>query len=541
MFQLKANSVFYLTITFLIVLTIVDPFQLHLVAYLENILSSITICLEILFDLKSVVEAGASSKLVFLAGSSENIADTLSSGIRYLSWSELLISLQILLVKITSTVYIKLFVILAFFGTFLINYRSISTKILVVLLFVNPGLPAFITSVKYMAQELKLDYSKPLAADLNKVHEKYKQKELNYEAFKKNRDLKQLKNNESKGESKLNFFQKVEDTSEDDLHHLANDIEEGIGELVLIIKTASKKLVIATINIFTSVALQFLLLPLLFFYGLKFLLKISFSKSIENQNDTLQRIIIFESMFVLLIGISTIVSCKNNKTTQVVAPSKKIIVPKRISKQEETLKPHLGIDVSHFQNKINWEEIKKANISFAYTKATQGVDYVDPKFHVNWENMKKVQMAKGAYHFYDSDHSGREQAYHFIKVVGAKEAGDIPPVLDIEGGSIKGNVDELKLQQEVKIWLKIVEDHFKVKPIIYTNNEFANKYLKQSDLSTYHLWIAEYGVEKPRIPEAWKGKKWLIWQRTPKGSIEGVVGDVDHDITEINIKRLIKD
>ena len=78
-----------------------------------------------------------------------------------------------------------------------------------------------------------------------------------------------------------------------------------------------------------------------------------------------------------------------------------------------------------------------------------------------------------------------------------------------------------------------------VKPIIYTNNVFANDYLLGSDFSEYHLWIAEYGVEEPKIPLAWKNKKWLIWQRTPRGKIEGVLGNVDHDIATEHFENLI--
>jgi len=46
-----------------------------------------------------------------------------------------------------------------------------------------------------------------------------------------------------------------------------------------------------------------------------------------------------------------------------------------------------GIDVSHHQGTVNWPDVAKGGISFAYTKATEGSSFVDPLFDTNWIGM----------------------------------------------------------------------------------------------------------------------------------------------------------
>ena len=41
---------------------------------------------------------------------------------------------------------------------------------------------------------------------------------------------------------------------------------------------------------------------------------------------------------------------------------------------------------------------------------------------------------------------------------------------------------------------------------------------------------ADYGVEKPTLPQAWKDKAWTFWQHTQTGEVAGVNGHVDLDV-----------
>ncbi|MBL0015595.1 MAG: hypothetical protein IPP17_03940 [Bacteroidetes bacterium] len=90
-----------------------------------------------------------------------------------------------------------------------------------------------------------------------------------------------------------------------------------------------------------------------------------------------------------------------------------------------------GIDVSRYQGKIEWAKVKQAGIRFAFIKATEGTDYVDPYFAVNWDEAKDKGIARGAYHFFRPAQDGKAQAEHFLKQVKWTK-GDLPPVLDLE-------------------------------------------------------------------------------------------------------------
>lgn len=248
------------------------------------------------------------------------------------------------------------------------------------------------------------------------------------------------------------------------------------------------------------------------------------------------------TIFTILLIIIVFTSACNSKEKPVDTEKTTVVKIDSTKKKEPKIveiKPAMGIDVSHFQGEINWEEIKENRITFAYSKATEGNTYIDPKFYENWESMTSAGIAKGAYHFYTTSSSGKTQAAHYVNTIKKLKKGDLPPVLDLEQGGLQSTITVKEFQSEVIEWLTIVEDKLGVKPIIYTNNPFANKYLDTSHFSDYHLWIAEYGVKEAKTPNAWKNKGWAIWQRTESGNIKGEVGNVDHDITKSSLESLL--
>lgn len=211
-----------------------------------------------------------------------------------------------------------------------------------------------------------------------------------------------------------------------------------------------------------------------------------------------------------------------------------------VQKKEETHaepeihEPILGIDVSHFQGRIDWVDIKTDKISFAYAKATQGEYYKDPDFKTNWTQAKKAKLHTGAYHFYVAGDDPIKQAENFISTVQEINKGEMPPVLDLEQGGMKTGIHTATYQKNVMLWLNKVEKELGIQPIIYTNYPFGNSYLNSPEFNKYDLWIAEYEVKQPRVPTTWANKGWLIWQRAEKGKVSGTNGNVDHDLFKKN-------
>jgi lysozyme len=93
-----------------------------------------------------------------------------------------------------------------------------------------------------------------------------------------------------------------------------------------------------------------------------------------------------------------------------------------------------GIDISHHQGAINWQQVKHPDTSqrlnFAFIRATVGMDK-DQRFKENWEAALDHGFYRGAYHYYWSNVNSTKQAHHFMETVSIAK-GDLPPVLDIE-------------------------------------------------------------------------------------------------------------
>lgn len=185
-----------------------------------------------------------------------------------------------------------------------------------------------------------------------------------------------------------------------------------------------------------------------------------------------------------------------------------------------------GMDVSHHNGVIDWPDasamkVKDIKMGFVFIKATEGISLIDDRFMQNWVNAKKYNLPRGAYHFFNASVSGKAQAETFIERVQLQK-GDLPPVLDIEEtDGASGDV----LRQRAKDWLLAVEKHYKVKPIIYANVDFYERFLGD-EFNNYPLWVAHYMVKnKPRIK-----RNWLFWQHNEDGRINGIDAPVDFNV-----------
>lgn len=186
-----------------------------------------------------------------------------------------------------------------------------------------------------------------------------------------------------------------------------------------------------------------------------------------------------------------------------------------------------GIDISHYQGKIDWDQlenamIKKSPIRFIVMKATEGSTRVDPSFNENFNQAREYGYIRGAYHFWSNKSSARSQAYFFLKNV-PLEDGDLPPVLDVEHKPADKSVEDF--QRDILTWLHIVEDRYHVKPIIYTYYKFRMNYLSSPVFDDYPYWIAHYYVDKIEYKGEWK-----FWQHTDAGKLPGIKGYVDFNI-----------
>lgn len=194
----------------------------------------------------------------------------------------------------------------------------------------------------------------------------------------------------------------------------------------------------------------------------------------------------------------------------------------------------IGFDVSEYQSEIDWEQTyhidESFELSFVFIRATAGKSKVDKRFKENWKASKERQLIRGAYHYYRPNENSIEQAENFIKNVRLKK-GDLPPVLDIEKLPKSQSIDSLKVG--LRRWLKKVEQHYKIKPIIYSGESYYTDFLKE-EFSEYPLWIANYNFWRNDLESDWQ-----FWQFTEKAQIQGIEGMVDINIFNGDKNKLL--
>lgn len=183
-------------------------------------------------------------------------------------------------------------------------------------------------------------------------------------------------------------------------------------------------------------------------------------------------------------------------------------------------KNRYGIDVSRYQGVIDWPTVKTdCNVSYVYLKATEGASLVDNTYHYNLKEARKAGIKVGCYHFFSPTIDPATQFKNFSNVVKLKEH-DLIPIIDVENrgrGSLEG------FRQRLSQFLRMVEEHYGIQPIIYTSSNFYNKYLA-GGYTDYKYMIARY---KDEVPQLTDDVQFVMWQFTANGTISGIKGPVD--------------
>lgn len=231
----------------------------------------------------------------------------------------------------------------------------------------------------------------------------------------------------------------------------------------------------------------------------------------------------YRSSFAYYLGFKS----HFNKETNVFSEARNLKV---LEKSEGKV---IGLDVSEYQGKIRWSYVdtieEKYPLHYVFVRATVGKDRIDHQFKRNWLGAKENKMIRGAYHYYRPNENSLEQAELFIKTVKLKK-GDLPPVLDIEKLPKEQSLERLKIG--LRRWLKAVELHYGVRPIIYTGEKYYDDFLKE-EFSDYLFWIANYNFYREEIQD-----DWLFWQFTEKAKVPGIDYKVDVNIYNGDLQQL---
>ena len=255
----------------------------------------------------------------------------------------------------------------------------------------------------------------------------------------------------------------------------------------------------------------------------------------KNKRTSLTQLVVFSVLALLLVMFAVVVYQYRDgilyylgyksRHSNVLSPKDRELHDIRIYEVLSTYKEKtIGIDVSQYQGDIDWSDGKKIDqsfvVDFVIVRSTAGKDKVDEKFNFNWKKIKGKYI-RGAYHYYRPNENSILQAENFIKTVRLSK-GDLPPILDIEKLPKTQSIDSLKVG--LKRWLKKVEQHYKIKPIIYSGESYYNDFLKD-EFSEYPFWIANYNFWRKEMDD-----DWMLWQFTEKAQVNGIDGLVDVNV-----------
>ncbi|MBE5106163.1 glycoside hydrolase family 25 protein [Bacillus thuringiensis] len=194
-----------------------------------------------------------------------------------------------------------------------------------------------------------------------------------------------------------------------------------------------------------------------------------------------------------------------------------IFIPNQVSADKYEIK---GVDVASYQGEIDWRELEKQNMKFAFIKATEGSSFVDEYFSRNWTNANKTGMRTGAYHFFSFDSKGETQAEQYMRTV-PKDGRALPPVIDVEFyGNKKDNPPKREdVVKELSVMVRMLEKHYDKKVILYATQEAYDLYIKDA-YPECDIWIRSVLI-KPSLSDE---RNWTFWQYTNRGRLRGYNG-----------------
>lgn len=185
--------------------------------------------------------------------------------------------------------------------------------------------------------------------------------------------------------------------------------------------------------------------------------------------------------------------------------------------------PCFGVDVSHHQGDIDWPRVRADSIVFAYVKATEGADFVDPRFVENWRGAHAAHLRVGAYHFFSFCRSPEEQAEHFLATV-PQDRSALPAVLDVElGGSCASMPPVEEVRRALHRWLEIVARRSGRRPMVYVTREAYARFVREAGFGEA-IWIRDIWREPDR-----RELPFTLWQFQARARVDGVEGPVDLD------------
>lgn len=193
----------------------------------------------------------------------------------------------------------------------------------------------------------------------------------------------------------------------------------------------------------------------------------------------------------------------------------------------------LGIDVSKWQGEIDWDKVKNDGIDFViircgYRGSVTGSLVEDPYFQQNIRGATAAGLQVGVYFFTQAvnEVEAVEEASMVVSLIRDYEL-TYPVFIDTEGAGGDGRADSLSVERRTAVCeafcTTVKNAGFEAG--VYASRNWYNKNLETAFLEDFVIWLAEY-----RSVPLYQGY-YQMWQYTSKGSVNGISGNVDMNIS----------
>lgn len=191
----------------------------------------------------------------------------------------------------------------------------------------------------------------------------------------------------------------------------------------------------------------------------------------------------------------------------------------------------VGIDVSAYQEEIDWEQVAGSGVSFAMIRAgyrgySKGVVMPDKKFEENIQGALDAGLQVGVYFFSQATNvwEAQEEADYILKAIEGYEI-TYPVAFDWEfiAGNSEARTSGMKAEEVTRCAGAFCDmvSQAGYTPVIYFNQDLGYLTYQLDQLTDYTFWLAEYNA-RPSFYYHFD-----LWQYTHKATVPGIQGSVD--------------
>lgn len=207
--------------------------------------------------------------------------------------------------------------------------------------------------------------------------------------------------------------------------------------------------------------------------------------------------------------------------------------------------PYRFVDVSRYQGLIDWAQVaaagykgamlKTVSTNYKLSKRSDGL-YIDPTFETNYRNARAAGLDVGVYYYtYATSEAMANAELALLRQALRGKELTLPVAVDVEDNRL-GNLDKQSLTDLTAYALHEVEQMgFYAQLYTYTSFAKAHLYVGGAALRPYGVWLADYTGKAPKVDFAYNAH-----QHTSKGSVPGISGNVDLNVTTVNYPKIIR-